>query len=406
MNFDICKWYNNAASPVLLFIDDFANVWVDRNENGSIDLEEDWGYAKDGENSSFRFLNEVILEEFPYVKVTFFVPVGVRVGMIENSKIKTISKMINSDEEIKAFLKSVNDDKRFEIAYHGTTHGKVGKTRSDFKQEWETFKSLDEAIETIGKGEEIYKEVFGYYPDGGKYCGYISNEFSDESINMTGFLWWCRYYNKGLIDDKSCYIGGNDHNPLTNLDIKTFGDAKVVDIPTTVNGGLFTDILNPSKNSLKDIVKIVLRDYLILKKLSEIHFLLENNLVVSIQEHISPARDDGERQTPNIYDDKESLKFIFRYLKNKNIWYCTGTELAEYYLLKNSIKFIEINNCTFRVKYTRKKQLHNMIVSIRIDKKNVSIIEPNGIKINEHNGIFNIHIVEGLYKIIKWNEGI
>ena len=128
MNISICKWYNNAVSPVLLFIDDLANVWVDVNGNGEIDMEEDWGYGKNGENSSFRFLNEAILKDFPYVKTTFFVPVGIRCGMIEAPEIKSISKFINCDEETKAFFKAVNDNEKFEIAYHGTTHGKPGKT--------------------------------------------------------------------------------------------------------------------------------------------------------------------------------------------------------------------------------------------------------------------------------------
>jgi len=39
---------------------------------------------------------------------------------------------------------------------------------------------------------------------------------------------------------------------------------------------------------------------------------------------------NGKRQSPNIFDDKESLKAIFKYLKKKNVWYCTGSELAEW----------------------------------------------------------------------------
>lgn len=401
MNISICKWYNNSISPVLFFIDDFANVWVDTNGNGIVDLEEDWGYEKNGEDSSFRFLNEVILKDFPNVKTTFFIPVGVRVGMIENPKIKSISKMINCDEETKDFFKSINDDEKFEIAYHGTTHGKVGKTRNHFKQEWKIFKSINEAVETINKGKEIYKDVFEDYPKGGKYCGYETNEFSNESIDRTDFLWWCRYYNKGLVDDKNCDIGGFDFNPLTNLDIKTFGNNQVVDIPSTLNGGLLTGILNPDKKTLKGIGKIILKNYLLKKKINEIDFLLRNNLVISIQEHISPARDDGLRQLPNIFDDEKSLRFIFNYLKNKNVWYCTGSELAEYYILKNNIEFIEVKDNEFKVKYTCKRNLKDIIISIKLDRKGIMIIEPNSEVIHENNGVFNIHIQDGLYKIIS-----
>ncbi|AJG97799.1 hypothetical protein LF65_01185 [Clostridium beijerinckii] len=399
MNISICKWYNNADSPVLFFVDDFANVWIDTNGNGKIDLEEDWGYAKNGENSSFKFLNEVILKEFPNVKTTFFVPVGIRAGIIENSKIRSISKMINCDEETKNFFKNVNDNPKYEIAYHGTTHGKVGKTRYDFKQEWELFESVEEAIEIINKGKEIYKDVFEMYPKGGKYCGYTSNEFSDESIDRTGFLWWSRYWNRGIIDNQNSNISGQDRNSLSNFDIKTFGNNNVVDIPSTVNGGLFTGKLNPNLKSIKGIIKKILQPYLINKRLIELEYLIRNNLVISIQEHIAPSRDDGRRQTPNIFDDKESLIYIFNYLKNKNVWYCTGSELAEYYILRNSIKIRKTDNNNFEIKYNTKIQLSKMVLSIKLNKNNATIIEPGGRKVTGINGIYNINIADGLYEI-------
>lgn len=396
MDISICKWYNNADSPVLFLIDDFANVWVDTNGNGKIDLEEDWGYGKDGENSSFRFLNDIILKDFKSIKTTFFVPVGVRIGMIENPQIKFVSKMINCDEKTKAFFKNINDNSKYEIAYHGTTHGRVGKTRNDFKQEWEIFKNLDEAIETINKGKEVYKEVFGYNPEGGKYCGYETNEFSDESIDKTGFIWWCRFYNKGLIDDKDCNIGGSDFNPLTNLDVKTFGNSGVVDIPSTLNGGLLTGVFNPNKKTLKGIAKVVLKNYLIKKKISEINFLLENKLVISIQEHISPSRDDGRRQTPNIFDDRESLKYIFNYLKYKNVWYCTGTELAEYYLTRNKINIKQITKNEFEI--SNAKELEGKMISIKVDEKYSKLKTPDGKMINKENGCFTFNIDEGRFQ--------
>lgn len=401
MNISICKWYNNAVSPVLLFIDDLANMWVDANGNGKIDLEEDWGYGKNGENSSFRFLNEVILKDFPNVKTTFFVPVGMRVGMIEQPEIKSISKTINCDEETKAFFKAINDSESFEIAYHGTTHGRPGKTRNDFIQEWQLFKSLEEAVETINKGKEIYNDVFGCYPMGGKYCGYESNGFSDESINKTGFMWWCRFYNRGLMEGKNCSIGGSDFNPITNFEIKTFGSNNVVDIPTTLNGAMLTGIFNVDKKTLKGNLKSILKHCLINKRLKKIDFLLKNHMIITIQEHISPARDDGRRQTPNIFDDADSLRCIFDYLKNKDLWYCTGGELAEYYILRNNVHIEQINENEFKVKYTGTREIKNKEISIGLNRKNAVLMEPDSRIVLEDNGIFNIKIQEGIYKVIK-----
>ncbi len=401
MNIHICKWYNNAVSPVLLLIDDLANVWVDVNGNGKIDLEEDWGYGKNGENSSFRFLNEVILKDFTYVKTTFFVPVGIRAGMIQSPEIKSISKIINCDDETKAFFKAINDNTNFEIAYHGTTHGKPCKTRNDFKQEWQLYKDINDAVRTINRGKEIYKDVFDCYPSGGKYCGYESNDFSDESIDKTSFMWWCRFYNRGLTKQKNCSIGGSDFNPITNFDIKTFGINSVVDIPTTLNGALLTSIFNADKRTLKGNIKIILKHYLINKRLKEIDFLLKNNLIISIQEHISPARDDGRRQTPNIFDDADSLKCIFNYLKNKNMWYCTATELAEYYILRNNVHIRAISENEFKVNYIGTKEIKNKIISIKLHMKNVTILQPDNRIIKGNNGVFNINVEEGLYKVVK-----
>lgn len=408
MKIEICKWYNNATSPVVFMIDDFANVWIDANGNGEIDLEEDWGYAKNNESSSFNFLNEVILKDYPDIKVTFFTPVGIRVGMIDDSPINAMSKMINCDMRTKNFFKSVNNNTKYEIAYHGTTHGKAYNNANDFKQEWELFNSLEVAVETINKGQDVYKDVFEHYPKGGKYCGYKINQFSDESIDMTGFLWWCRFWNKGLIEEKNCIIGGMDLNPLTNLDIKTFGENKVIDIPSTLHGGLFTGIFAPNLKTIKGIAKIILRRYLIYKKLKEINYLLKNKLVISIQEHISPASnmpresDGWSRQSPNIFDDEKSLKYIFNYIMDKNVWYCTGTELAEYYYMRENIEIVWEGKDIFKINFSNKKNITNKKISITFNQENIKeLILPSGINISCHNKIFNITVMDGSYKVIK-----
>jgi hypothetical protein len=323
------KWKNNADSPVLFFIDDLANKWVDINNDGKIQSEEDWGYAGFDENGAFHFLKKEILSVNCKIKTTFFVVTGKRTDIITNSKIKSISEPINETDKSKDFFKTLHNDERFEIAYHGTTHGVPGKVAKDFKQEWESYKSLDEALATINKGKEIYKDAIGVFPNGGKYCGYISNEFSDESIDKSGFKWWCRWYTRDAVDGMKGIICGNDPNPLTAFYVKFFGKNKILDIPTTILGDLLNSVFRPGKG-IKGILKKILKPLIILWKLKKIDFLLANNLIISIQEHISPLREDDKRQVPNIFDDKESLKTIFKYLKKKNVWYCTGSELAEW----------------------------------------------------------------------------
>lgn len=385
---DICKWYNNANSPVLFMIDDLANVWVDLNGNGLIDLGEDWGYAKRKSNSSFKYLEDEILDGFKQVKTTFFLPTGIRVGMLENPTISSVSKMINCDIETIEFLKGVNDDIRYEIAYHGTTHGKVGGSTEDFIQEWQTYTSLEEAIKTIETGKKIFKEVFGYYPSGGKYCGYATNEFSNDSIDKSGFLWWCREWNRG-----KKHKTANDFR--FEFDIKEFGKNSIIDIPSTLALNITS-----SEKSIKSIVKNAIKKMTFNQRIKQIEFLLANKLVISIQEHMSPARDDGRVQNPNIFDDAEYLKRIFKYLINKNVWFCTCTELAEYYILRKNSTINFINDNKFSIKYNSDKKIKWNKLSIVADNEINHIRMPDRKVVNKVNGCFDIEVMDGIYEVL------
>ena len=99
------KWKNNAQSPVLFFIDDLANKWVDINNDGKIQSEEDWGYAGFDKNGALHFLKKEILSVNCKIKTTFFVVTGKRTDIITNSKIKSISEPINKTDKSKDFLK-------------------------------------------------------------------------------------------------------------------------------------------------------------------------------------------------------------------------------------------------------------------------------------------------------------
>ncbi|MBN1505122.1 MAG: hypothetical protein JW952_08690, partial [Candidatus Eisenbacteria bacterium] len=306
------KWLHNADSPVMLMVDDFTNVWVDVNGNGRIEAEEDWGHALDSPGSVFEFLTEKLLADCPRARVTFFSPMA-RAPFASKHKFAAHFGPINEDERTAAFFRKVHSDPRFEVAYHGLTHGVPGTRTEDFVQEWAAYKSLEEALETIRKGKKIYFEVFGEEPAGGKYCGYEGNSFSDESIDRSAFLWWCRRWDRGEARP----------GDVQRFDVRYFGQHHVLDVPSTVFGAMFNRPWGVAGRlrGRKAIVK---------SGADELDQLLRHRLVISIQEHISPARPDGRRQTPNIFDDRESLKLIFDYLADKNVWYCTGTELAEY----------------------------------------------------------------------------
>jgi hypothetical protein len=380
MNLEICKWFNNAASPFIFMIDDLANVWVDFNNNGVMDLGEDWGYFKRSRNSSMEYLENVILKDYPNIKVTFFVPVGIREGVISNPSIPAVSKMINVDEASRDFFKSLYNDPRYELAYHGTTHGKSGKRAEDFIQEWELFENLEQAIETIEYGKGIFMDVCGEYPKGGKYCGYKYNKFSDESIEQTGFLWWCR-------------------NMFDGMDVSYFGKNNLIDIPATVSTETFNFLKKQVKYSLKYIIKRLIRPYYLLVKYNRLKYLSDNKLVISIYTHISPARVDGLRQKPNIFDDCDSIKRIFNYFKGKNVWYCTCSELSDYIRARNSLIITEETAEYFQLKICSHDYMKNEHeISLLTKRKNKKkIIAPDGTKYIIKNGIVNIKSQSGKY---------
>lgn len=395
MSIEICKWKNNCDSPVLFMIDDLANVWVDLTGNGQVELGEDWGYAKRGNNSSIVFLEDNILKKFPSVKVNFYVPVGIRAGMIAKSSISMYSNSIDENDEVKSFFRKLHEHPNYELSYHGTTHGLAKSNTNDFLQEWECFSSLSDAIDTINKGRKIFKNAIGEFPKGGKYCGYKAGKYGDQSVISTGFLWWNRYWNKGIETNEKQTDIGSELNLKYAYDVTRIGNSKVIDIPSTLAGNIFN---NHSKDKFKRLIKFLLWPYIFRRRAKAIDFLLNNNLVISIQEHISPARNDGKIQTPNIFTDKKSLLHIFRYLSKKNVWYCTGSELAEYYILRNEVKVLVKQDRVFNLIFDKSElpfKLNNKELTLKINSPFTAIVQPDGDIIPIIRQIASIKVMSG-----------
>jgi hypothetical protein len=352
MNIIKAQWYGNAQSPVMFMVDDLANAWIDLNGNGRVEPEEDWGHALDSGTSAFSYLTGDLLRDFHDAKVTFFVPLH-RVPETTDHGLKIYFGPVNASEESSRFFRSIHEHPRFELAYHGISHGISGTKERRFVQEWISYENIDEALATIASGRELFKSVMGEYPSGGKYCGYQRNDFSDESIDRSGFLWWCRA------------VSGAEG------EIAYFGNSRVVDIPTTVNGALFNFAGRPFYiNASKRILgrPVVRKRDVVDSGREYIESLLAGRKLISIQEHISPSRTDGKRQMPNIFDDRESLQEILSYLKGKNVWYATGTEVAEYFEAYNATSIKQINDSDFMLSYNGRRlrsgfvtmQFHNL----------------------------------------------
>ncbi len=173
-------------------------------------------------------------------------------------------------------------------------------------------------------------------------------------------MWWCRHWDAQLEEVKD--------NSIYNYELDKFYD--VVDIPSTIDGSFY---------SLKDYSKFFSKKYFktIYKKIVEgktieslIDYRIKNGQIISIQEHSSPFRADNRIQYPNIVSDLNNLKYIFSYLKKYNLWYATGTEIAEYYLAykTTSIKVIDENNFVLDID----KNIEGKELTISINRENIS----------------------------------
>jgi hypothetical protein len=341
INIKVAKWKENAQAPVVFMIDDIANVLMKKSTSSELQIGEDWGYATRDKNSMWHFLSKNLLEKFPKIKTTFFLVTDVRAGMRMDEKY-TYTQAIDKDKKFIEFLKYLDNNPNIELSYHGTSHGKAALKYDDFLQEWETFSSLEEAVSQTNKGKELFKKVLGHYPSGGKYCGYMSGDFGDESIAQTGFKWWSYNYDYLKWDKK-------DNNPLYTFDLNF--NQGVVNIPTTVDAStLSIKMVNKffKRKYLKSLYYYFVKDMSIE---SHLESLYTNQEVISIYEHASPYRTDKVIQYPNIVSDIDNLDYLFSILATKDVWYATCDELADYFIDREKIE-LKVDNNQFELKAT------------------------------------------------------
>jgi plasmid maintenance system killer protein len=339
MDIKIAKWKDNAQAPVIFMIDDIANVLMKKSTTDELKIGEDWGYAARDKNSMWHFLSKNLLDKFPKIKTTFFLVTDVRVAMCSEENY-TYTQSIDKDKKFMEFLRYLDAHSNVELSYHGTSHGKAGLKYDDFLQEWETFSSLEDAVTETNRGKELFKKVLGHYPSGGKYCGYMAGDFGDASISKTGFKWWSYNYDY-LKWDK------NDKNPAYTFDL-SFNQG-VVNIPTTVDAStLSLKITNKffKRKYLKSLYLYFVRDKSIE---SHLESLYNNQEVISIYEHTSPYRTDKVIQYPNIVSDIDNLNYIFSTLSQKDVWYTTCDELADYFIDRERVE-LDVRGNKFQLK--------------------------------------------------------
>ena len=222
--FKIAKWFNNYQAPLVLMMDDLSDAYVEVYHES---YKNDWGYLCDANGSSFHFLKKELLEIYPYIKITFFIPYLKHNVINENSQYRFKKFSLGDRLEYTNFLKKL-DVQGHEIAHHGSNHGKyinenILSTVNNWKHEWELFEDIAAGIDITLNGVKKFKNICNIDVVGGKYCGYKTIDNSQTIIDKCNFLYWC---------DRVNYLEKNFNESF-------FGKNNIISFPTNYRGNAF-----------------------------------------------------------------------------------------------------------------------------------------------------------------------
>ncbi len=382
--FKISRWFNNFQAPVVLMIDDLSDAYIDVYLES---YKNDWGYLCDSEGSSYHFLKKELLEFFPYIKITFFVPYLRHNVINENSKFRFEKYSLGERVEYTKFLIQLHEQGH-EIAHHGSNHGEyidenIPTTVKNWTHEWALFKDVDRGVNITLNGVKKFKSICDIDVVGGKYCGYIAIDNSQEIIDRCDFLYWCERPNFNVNDYSEDFFGKNE----------------IISFPTTVAGNSFVRLSYLTGDEQKDRKKRLLKHFQPLYNIlsyTRIYKLYKESYIISIQEHNSPSKTSGMVQSANIVSDMKSLHKIFGFFKKLSIWYANCKEIANYiYVREHSEIFMDGN--ILKINFENNKNLKAEIVSVTNDK--AFILEKNNHIFTsvKNNGLYvvNVPIVDG-----------
>lgn len=377
--FRIAKWFNNFQAPVVLMIDDLSDSYIDVYSQS---YKNDWGYLCDKEGSSYYFLQTKLLNLFPYIKITFFVPYLRHNVINENSKFQFKKYALGERKEYTDFLKRLTKQGH-EIAHHGSNHGEyidknIVSTVNNWTHEWALFSNVETGVNTTLNGVKKFKEVCNIDVLGGKYCGYIAIENSQEIIDKCNFLYWC----------ERTTFNADDYSE------ESFGQNEVISFPTTIAGNSFVRLSYITGDKQKDMKKKFFKYFQPLYNILSYvriykHYLKRN--IISIQEHISPSKTSGMVQSANIVSDIKSLHRIFRFLKKFSIWYANCKEIATYmYVREHSEIFLDGNK--INIIFKNNKKLIDTMVTITNNKIFTLTRNDQVFTSMKHNGLWVVNL--------------
>jgi hypothetical protein len=371
-------WRNDAASPVMLGIDDLTNAWHRRPGCTGWEAGGDWGGGLARQGSAFRFLDDRLLRDFPEARVTFFTVAG-PISPYTHHQPFTYARTLDDTEDSREFFRSLSDDERFELAYHGLNHGTPGTRSEEFLQEFRGFSSVACAVSQTHAGLEIFRRATGQVPAGGKYGGYDYNEFAEDALNECGFQWWCRDWTPRNVTGA---IADGYYEP------QFFGRNLMVSLPSAVHGFYW----NPA----------------------QIELLIARRQMITIAEHISPARPDGQIQTPNLFDDIGELRRLYSLLRGKPVWHATGSEIASYVVARERSLVYDVTRDGFSIKYDGR--IARPVLTLQIDaaaicthdEPLIAVTQPDGTTVEaadchfdraRYRHLVTVRVMEGPYRV-------
>lgn len=350
------RYYNNAQTVVTLMIDDFVPAAV--TTDGVIKPSNDWGYGYDNENSLYNYLEETLLKKFPEIKGTFFIPLKSH-HYIESNGYKILKK--EYDVEFTEFAERVKD--RFDFAFHGVRHTFVKEEDGHRKFIYEFNDITQVEIDNIKNELKSFESITGIKLTGGKFPGNRGNELAFNALSDLGFYWWTHrklFSVKDIDKVKFITIGENE---------------AVLDIPQTFTGDAFKKYFLWKGRKRQIIYKILKSAYSSFRNEKYLYSLYENKLPITIQEHFQNATSNGSRQTPNVFDDMDSLEKVYDLLRGGDLWYATANQLAHYVQSYNQIIINALDENTFELNYSGK--LPEPKITLFADKKQIRKLDDN-----------------------------
>lgn len=332
-----CKYYNNSKTTVSLMIDDFSLTAT--TINGEVKPDNDWGYSLNKENSLYLYMEKNLLNKYPEIKGTIFFPIHKHAAQNIYAGYQVLFGEYN--DEFKDFVNYIS--KHFDFSFHGTTHGKFINEKNPSFKNWKNefeYLTLDDIAYLKMEISKI-EDYLGFKFSGGKYPGYKKNKYSEAILEALGMKWWCSecyMINKKLPENRHTYFGKQN---------------RILDLPTNLSGNIYNENFVSLNSSIKfwQKVKKIIGYKTDLTPSEYISYLYENQIPITIQEHFQNKRTDGIRQTPNIFDDLNSLDRIYGTLRGADVWHATCSEIAYYLESYDTSEIIKKEDSIYEIKY-------------------------------------------------------